>query len=71
VGAALHEPLAALAADARRQPPCAADELLRGAYLVDRPAVARFRAAVERLQATHPEAAILCTGPWPPYSFAS
>jgi Gas vesicle synthesis protein GvpL/GvpF len=69
--AALHAPLAALAADARRQPPRGSDELLRGAYLVERPAVGRFRAAVERLQAAHPEAAILCTGPWPPYSFAA
>jgi hypothetical protein len=69
--AALHAPLAALAADARCQPPRGDGELLRGAYLVDRPAVARFRATVERLQATHPEAAILCTGPWPPYSFAT
>jgi Gas vesicle synthesis protein GvpL/GvpF len=69
--AALHAPLAALSADARRQPPRGSEELLRGAYLVDRLAVARFRAAVERLQAGHPEAAILCTGPWPPYSFAA
>jgi Gas vesicle synthesis protein GvpL/GvpF len=68
--AALHAPLAALAADARMlsgRP----DELLRGAYLVERPEVDRFRAAVERLQTAHPEAAILCTGPWPPYSFAA
>jgi hypothetical protein len=69
--AALHTPLAALAADARRQPPRGSDELLRGAYLVERPAVARFRATVERLQSAHPEAAILCTGPWPPYSFTA
>jgi hypothetical protein len=68
---ALHAPLAALAVDARRQPLRGGDELLHGAYLVDRAAVARFRATVERLQAAHPEAAILCTGPWPPYSFAA
>jgi gas vesicle protein GvpL/GvpF len=69
--AALHDPLAALAADARRQPPRGNGEVLRGAYLVERATVARFRATVERLQAAHPEAAILCTGPWPPYSFAA
>ena len=68
---ALHEPLAALAADARRQAPAGSDELLRGAYLVERLQVAPFRAAVERLQAAHPDAAILCTGPWPPYSFTA
>jgi hypothetical protein len=44
-------------------------ELLRAAYLVDRREVPRFRATVERLQSAHPDAAILCTGPWPPYSF--
>jgi len=68
--AALHAPLAALAADARMLSG-RGDELLRGAYLVERPTVDRFRAAVERLQTAHPEAAILCTGPWPPYSFAA
>jgi len=42
---------------------------LRAAYLVERPVVARFGSRVQRLQAEHPEAAVLCTGPWPPYSF--
>jgi hypothetical protein len=67
--AALHEPLAGLAAEARQQRVRAPDEVLRAAYLVDRAAVGSFRAAVERLQAAHPDTAILCTGPWPPYSF--
>jgi hypothetical protein len=68
----LHEPLAALAAMSERRPGGGGDdELLRAAYLVERPAVARFRAAVERLQRAHPDLAILCTGPWPPYSFVS
>ena len=35
----------------------------RTAYLVDRDAVAAFRARADELQAT-------CTGPWPPYSFS-
>jgi hypothetical protein len=65
----LHDPLAALATDARRQAPRSAEEVLRSAYLVDRRVVPRFRAAVERVQAAHPEAAILCSGPWPAYSF--
>jgi hypothetical protein len=66
---ALHDPLAALAVEARLQPARGGDELLRAAYLVDRREVPRFRATVERLQSAHPDAAILCTGPWPPYSF--
>jgi hypothetical protein len=67
--AELHEPLAALAVAARRSPKPAPGELLRAAYLVERPAVGRFRGAVERLQRGHPETPLLCTGPWPAYSF--
>ena len=67
--ASLHEQLAALAVTARRWPRRAPDELLRGSYLVEQPEVERFRSAVERLQREHPEAALLCTGPWPAYSF--
>jgi hypothetical protein len=67
--AALHEPLAALAAGARQQRVRAPGEVLRAAYLVDRTAVPDFRQRVERLQRAHPGTAILCTGPWPPYSF--
>jgi hypothetical protein len=44
-------------------------ELLRAAYLVDRGAVEEFVAAVRRLQHRHPELAVVCTGPWPPFSF--
>jgi hypothetical protein len=69
LASSLHVPLAALAADTRRHSARSAEEVLRGAYLVDRPAVPRFRAAVERLQSSHSEVAVLCTGPWPPYSF--
>jgi Gas vesicle synthesis protein GvpL/GvpF len=67
----LHEPLADLAVESRRHPSRAPEEILRASYLVDLPVVARFRSVVERLQRTQPEAAILCTGPWPPYSFVS
>jgi hypothetical protein len=67
--ASLHEPLEALAREARRQAPRGADEILNSSYLVDRRVVPRFRAAVERLQIARPDVAILCTGPWPPYSF--
>jgi hypothetical protein len=67
--AALHEPLAALAVASRRSALQSDDEVLRAAYLVERATVARFRATVERLQQGLPETAVLCTGPWPPYSF--
>ena len=63
----VHEPLAALARDSALQ---RGPELLHAAYLVDRDAVERFVSLVRRLQQGHPELDILCTGPWPPYSFA-
>ena len=63
----LHEPLAALARASVIQP---GDELLRAAYLVDRDAAAAFIERVRDLQRAHPELALVCTGPWPPYSFA-
>jgi hypothetical protein len=63
----LHEPLAFLARDCVVH---AGPELLRAAYLVDREAVDAFVGLVRRLQATHEELSLLCTGPWPPYSFA-
>jgi hypothetical protein len=63
----LHAQLAELARADDKQP---GRELLRAAYLVDRDAVADFVARVQRLQREHPELALLCTGPWPPYSFA-
>jgi hypothetical protein len=67
---ALHEPLSSLArasAEGRTRP----QELFRWAYLVERDSVDAFAAAVARLQDEHPELSILCTGPWPPYSFVA
>ena len=69
--AALHEPLASLAVQFKIQPARAAEELLRSSYLIETASLARFRGTVERLQRTHREVAILCTGPWPPYSFVA
>ncbi len=66
---ALHESLASHAAAARCWPQGAPGEPRRGSYLVDQPAVTDFRSVVESLQREHPEAALLCTGPWPVYSF--
>ena len=64
---AVHARLAALAREhARHEGP----ELLRAAYLVDRAHVDAFVAAVRALQREHAGLSVLCTGPWPPYSFA-
>jgi hypothetical protein len=41
------------------------------AYLVPAEKVGEFQAAVRRLQTEHPELTIVCTGPWPPYSFGA
>lgn len=45
--------------------------LLRSAYLVDRERLDAFRARVDELDDEIGEAEIICTGLWPPYSFAS
>jgi hypothetical protein len=63
----VHEPLAGVA---RENVLHAGPELLRAAYLVDRGAVESFVGLVRQLQETHSELDVLCTGPWPPYSFA-
>ena len=69
--AAVHEPLARLAVAASRRPARRPEELLRASYLLDAGVVDRFRATVERLQRATPGVAILCTGPWPTYSFVA
>jgi hypothetical protein len=69
-GEAVHEPLRALARDAvvgRPQAP----ESHRAAYLVDRAHVQEFVDTVAALQRKTTNLQVLCTGPWPPYSFAS
>jgi hypothetical protein len=66
----LHEPLAALARADVRRPPRPPSELLRAAYLIDRDAIGTFTRLVARLDDRHPGLRVLCTGPWPPYSFA-
>jgi Gas vesicle synthesis protein GvpL/GvpF len=65
----IHRPLAELAREAKRRetPP---PTILKASYLVDEATVDRFRDEVRRLQEAHQDLALLCTGPWPPYSFA-
>jgi hypothetical protein len=66
--AAVHHPLAerARAATCRVR---AGGDLLRGAYLVERREVEAFAAGVAELQDDLADLRLLCTGPWPPYSF--
>ena len=42
---------------------------LSASYLVGRESVEEFRAAVAALDGEHAHVTLICTGPWPPYSF--
>jgi len=69
--ARIHEPLAALARQSTRRLTPQPRALLNVSYLVDRDRVDAFRARVEDLEGELDEATIVCTGPWPPYSFSA
>jgi hypothetical protein len=66
----LHEPLARLSRASTRFGG-ASSGLLQSAYLVPRQDIADFAEHVRRLEAAHPDLTIVCTGPWPPYTFAA
>ncbi len=53
----------------REGPAGTAARELRLAYLVPRPALDDFVAAVQEIDTAHPELELVCSGPWPPYSF--
>jgi hypothetical protein len=44
--------------------------MLTCAYLVDRARLDAFRERVESLGSDLVRGTVMCTGPWPPYSFA-
>ena len=67
----LHEPLAAIARAATKSVGAGSELVLSAAYLVPRQAVDEFNARVAELGAEHPGVTLACTGPWPPYSFAT
>jgi Gas vesicle synthesis protein GvpL/GvpF len=67
----VHPPLAELSRDTRRVDGLATGGSVRAAYLVPDDAVDAFRARVEALERAHPGITLVCTGPWPPYSFAT
>jgi len=70
VARSIHAPLSELARESahviRNQP----TTMMKAAYLVEEVVVPDFQREVERLEASLPDAAITCTGPWPPYSFS-
>jgi hypothetical protein len=69
--ASVHEPLAELARESTAAVAATPALLLTSAYLVERDRVEAFRSAVGGLAADHSALGIVCTGPWPPYSFAT
>lgn len=71
LAAELHEPLAELAVETTQSVAATPRLVFSAAYLVARPNVEAFRDAVARLQDRHPELGLVCTGPWPPYSFVT
>lgn len=63
-------PLGKLSRTSRCELPGRPQDPLRCAYLVDRERVQEFTASVEQLDHRLSGVDLVCTGPWPPYSFA-
>jgi Gas vesicle synthesis protein GvpL/GvpF len=68
--ASLLDPLTELARGSRRALAPRPDLPVLDAYLVDRGRVREFVAKVEQLDDGLDDVELVCTGPWPPYSFA-
>lgn len=64
------DPLVALARSSRRAIVPRPDLPVLDAYLVDQARVSEFVALVEQLDDRLDDVELVCTGPWPPYSFA-
>lgn len=67
----IHRRLAAISTAGEACPGAAADGTFTGSYLVPRGGVDHFGQTVGRLAEEAPDVALVCTGPWPPYSFAN
>lgn len=67
----IHGSLAGLAVDSTSQVLITPRMLLKSAYLVDRDTVPAFQREINSLCEAHPALNILCTGPWPPFSFVT
>jgi Gas vesicle synthesis protein GvpL/GvpF len=70
IAADVHEALGAEARESTSRVLASPQLLLSSAYLLPTHAVDSFRAALNRTERRHPELTFVCTGPWPPYSFA-
>jgi hypothetical protein len=68
---ALHAPLDTMARASTCSVLATPRLLLSASYLVPHDALDAFRDAVAELQRAHPDLSLACTGPWPPYSFAT
>ncbi|MGH8868056.1 MAG: GvpL/GvpF family gas vesicle protein [Actinomycetes bacterium] len=66
--ASVHDPLAGLCRGYRRATVVHGATVLAAAYLVPRDRLDDFRALARHLSRTQ-DVSVVCTGPWPPYSF--
>ena len=67
----LHDALRGVARESTHQIPPSGRVLLSAAYLVPAEERQGFEERVRELELAQDELAVVCTGPWPPYSFAS
>ena len=68
--ARVHEPLVCLARASTSWSGAPRRQLWKAAYLVSNERLEDFAEQVNLLDAQLSEATVLCTGPWPPYSFS-
>ena len=68
--AALHDALTVTARESTSRVLATPQLLLSAAYLLPRGEVETFQRAVESAERDRPGLTFVCTGPWPPYSFA-
>jgi hypothetical protein len=71
LGETLEEELGPLARETRIRFPRADPPSISAAFLVARERVASFAARVDELDEQLTGAELVCTGPWPPYSFVA
>jgi gas vesicle protein GvpL/GvpF len=65
----IHRPLESLSRESAVRIGDRCGGRIRASYLVDREQVPRFRELAEALERDGTATALVCTGPWPPYSF--
>jgi hypothetical protein len=70
IAARIHPPLARLARASATRTNTGNPGIFKAAYLVDEHRVEAFTGRVEQLEDELDDTTIVCTGPWPPYSFA-